>query len=163
MIMEPEGVSCVVLAERHFGLTEGVRGLLETAFDAVVVVADEVSLFESTRRLQAVMAVVDLSLVPGSDLRWLRRLRSSLPQMKLILLSVHDEPSVCRAALEAGADAFVIKRAIATDLLTAIKAVQAGRSYVSSGILGDSQLGQKAHLLEPGKTETVDRAGSGNR
>ena len=39
----------------------------------------------------------------------------------MIVLSVHDEPSVRRAAVEAGADAFVLKRAIATDLLTAIE------------------------------------------
>jgi two-component system secretion response regulator SsrB len=53
--------------------------------------------------------------------------------MKLILMSVHDQPSVCRAALEAGADAFVLKRAIATDLLPAIDAVQSGQTYVSPG------------------------------
>ena len=64
----------------------------------------------------------------------LPRLRSRCPQLKLIVLSVHDEPSVCRSALEAGADAFVLKRAIATDLLPAIDAVQAGRSYVSPDI-----------------------------
>ena len=41
----------------------------------------------------------------------------------MIVLSVHDEPSVRRAAMEAGADAFVLKREIATDLLPAVDAV----------------------------------------
>jgi two-component system secretion response regulator SsrB len=50
------------------------------------------------------------------------------------VLSVHDQPSVCRKVMEAGADAFVLKRSIATDLLAAIDAVQAGRSYVSPDI-----------------------------
>jgi two-component system secretion response regulator SsrB len=38
--------------------------------------------------------------------------------LKLIVLSVHDEPSVRRAAMKAGADGFVLKRAIATDLMS---------------------------------------------
>ena len=51
--------------------------------------------------------------------------------MKLIVVSVHDEPGVSRAALEAGAHGFVLKRAIATDLLLAVDAVFAGQHYVS--------------------------------
>ena len=117
-------VDCVLLAERHHGLTEGMRGLLKTKFDAVVMVADEPSLFESAARVRPMTAVVDLSLVRGENLHWLPRLRARCPETKLILISVHDQPSVCRAALEAGADAFVLKRAIATDLLPAIDAVQ---------------------------------------
>ena len=53
---------CALLADRHLGLMEGVRGLLETEFEAVVVVGDEVSLFESARQLHVAIAVVDLSL-----------------------------------------------------------------------------------------------------
>ena len=132
-MMGNQTINCVLLADRHHGLTEGVRGLLETAFDAVVMVADETSLLESAERIKPTLAIVDLSLVRGESLQWLPRLRARSPDMKLILLSVHDQPSVCRAALEAGADAFVLKRAIATDLLPAIDAVQAGHSFVSPG------------------------------
>jgi len=120
----------VLLADRHHGLTEGVRGLLETAFDAVVMVADEASLFESASRLHPMLAVVDVSLAPGDGLHWLKRLQSACPGMKLILLSVHDEPSVCRAAMAEGADGFVLKRAIGTQLLDAVDEVLAGRHYV---------------------------------
>ena|SRR5882672_8554659 len=127
-------VNCVLLADRHHGLTEGVRGLLETAFDAVVMVADETSLFESATRIRPTVAVVDLSLVRGESLQWLSRLCSGCPGLKLVVVSVHDERSVCRAAMEAGAAAFVLKRSIVTDLLPAIDAVQAGRSYVSPGV-----------------------------
>lgn len=132
--MDDQTVNCVLLADRHHGLTEGVRGLLESSFDAVVMVADETSLFESAGRLQPTVAIVDLSLARGEGLQWLPRLRSRCPGLKVIVLSVHDQPSVCRAAMEAGADAFVLKRSIATDLLPAIDAVQAGRSYVSPDI-----------------------------
>ena len=108
--------------------------MLESKFDAVVMVADETSLFESAGRIEPSVVVVDLSLVRGELLRWLTRLRTGCPNMKVILLSVHDQPSVCRAILEAGADAFVLKRAIATDLLAASDAVQAGQRYVSPAV-----------------------------
>ena len=112
--------SCVLLADRHHGLTEAVRGLLETAFGTVVMVAEETSLLEAAARLKPDVAVVDLSLAQDSGLGWLRTLRQRCPGLGVIVLSVHDEPSVRRAALDAGADAFVLKRAIVTDLLPAV-------------------------------------------
>jgi two-component system secretion response regulator SsrB len=61
-------------------------------------------------------------------LGWLQALRQRCPDLKVIVLSVHDEESVRRAAMEAGADAFVLKRAIATDLLSAVDAVRGSES-----------------------------------
>jgi two-component system secretion response regulator SsrB len=120
--MGAENFKCVLLADRHHGLTEGVRGLLETVFDTVVMVADERSLIESAGRLQPTLALADLGLARDSNLLWLQRLRKRCPGLKIILLSVHDEPSIHRAALEAGADRVVLKRALATELLPAIDA-----------------------------------------
>lgn len=117
--------TCVLLADRHHGLTEGVRGLLETAFKTVVMVADEASLLEGADRIRPDVAIVDISLAQDSGLGWLRALRRRCPEVKVIVLSVHDEQSVRRAAMEAGADSFVLKRAIATDLLDAVESVRA--------------------------------------
>jgi CheY-like chemotaxis protein len=114
---------CALLADRHLGLAEGVRGLLETEFEAVVVVGDEVSLFESVRQLHVAIAVVDLSLRRRDGLGLIRRIRGLFPQLKLIALSVHDEKSAELAAIDAGANGFVLKRSIATDLLPTIDAV----------------------------------------
>ena len=130
MIKEP--VSCVLLADRHHGLTEGMRGLLETAFGSVVMVADEASMIEGAARLQPDVAVVDLSLARDRGLGWLRTVRERCPGLKVIVLSVHDEESVRRATLDAGADAFVLKRAIATDLLPAVELVRGGRDLGSA-------------------------------
>jgi len=114
------------LADRHFGLSDGIRGLLETTFGVVVMVADEPSLFETVDRMRVELAVVDISLTRGGGLTIIRRLRDQFPDLKLIAISVHDEPSVGKAALQAGADAFVPKRAIATDLVAAVEAALAG-------------------------------------
>jgi len=124
---------CVLLADRHHGLTEGVRGLLSTLFRTVVMVGDEPSLREIAARLHPKVVVADLSLARDHGLHWLERLRQCHPEMKLVVLSVHDEPSVRRAAMDAGADGFVLTRAIATDLLPTIEAVLSGRHGPAPG------------------------------
>jgi DNA-binding NarL/FixJ family response regulator len=129
--MVNDNAHCVLLAYPHQPLREGIHGLLATTFKTVVMVADEVSLFDSARRLQTDFAVVDLALSPGNGLQLVRRLRSHFPTMKLIIVSLHDRTSVSHSVLEAGANAFVSKRAIATDLLAATDAVLAGQQYVS--------------------------------
>ncbi len=121
--MPNAALSCVLLADRHHGLTEGLRGLLATAFGTVVMVADETSLIEGANRLQPDMVIVDLSLAPGSQFGW-QALRRNCPNSKLIVIGVHDEQSVRDAVLRAGADAYVLKRAIATDLLDTVDALR---------------------------------------
>jgi two-component system secretion response regulator SsrB len=103
-----------------------VRGLLETTFGTVVMVADEASLVDAADRIRPDVAVVDISLARDSGLGWLRALRQTCPDVKVIVLSVHDEECIRRAAMDAGADAFVLKRAIATDLLDAVEHVRKG-------------------------------------
>jgi two-component system secretion response regulator SsrB len=134
--MSKAAAHCVLLADPHHGLSEGIRALLGTAFETVVMVADEVSLFESARRLQSDLAVVDLALSRGNGLEMVRQLCGRFPEMKLIVISIHDQPSVSRSVLEAGAHGFVAKRAIATDLLDATDAVLAGLPYVSPEVAG---------------------------
>jgi DNA-binding NarL/FixJ family response regulator len=130
-------LSCVLLADRHHGLVEGVRGLLETSFGTVVMVADKTSLQDVAFRLSPDVAVVDLSLAQDGDLDWLRAVRRRCPDLKVIALSVHDEDAVRRAALAAGADAFVLKRAIATDLLPAVARVRGDQGQEPSSRKGD--------------------------
>jgi DNA-binding NarL/FixJ family response regulator len=77
---------------------------------------------------------VDLSLPRTQNLDWLKRLHESCPTAKLILLSVHDQPSVCHSAMAAGADGFVLKRTIASELLPAVDAVLSGQHYVAKDV-----------------------------
>jgi len=123
---------CVLLADRHHGLSEGIRGLLEASFKSVFLVADETSLVEGVGLLRPALVVVDLSLGAGDVPRLIRELRARAPGVKVLLLSVHDEPSVLRSAVAAGADGVVLKRSIATDLLPAVDAILDGHRFISS-------------------------------
>ena len=151
-MLTQDETNCVLLAGRHHGLSEGIRGLLETVFEVVIMVADEVSLFESAKRLQANMAVVDISLAREHGLDLVRRLRAANPTLKLIITSLHDQNIVSQAALEAGADGFVLQRAIAIDLLPAVDAVRKGQRFVSSSISnqpGSALVSRDTGLLKP--------------
>jgi len=114
---------CVLLADRHHGLTEGVRGLLETTFASVFIVNDEASLLKGTERLTPRLVIVDIALASGDLAGLVSRLIARSPHSKILMLSVHDEPCVAQAAVRAGAHAVVLKRSIVTDLLPAIDAL----------------------------------------
>ena len=135
-------IKCVLLADRHHGLSEGIRSLLESEFEAVVMVADEISLIESAAKLKPSIVVADLALARGECFGWLRRLLARCPDSRVIVLSAYDEQTVMRAAFEAGGAGFVLKREIASQLLDAVDAVLAGRRYappsVSQRLLGNA-------------------------
>jgi two-component system response regulator FimZ (fimbrial Z protein) len=122
----------VLLAAPHHGLAEGIRSLLSTKFDTVVMVADERSLCKSVEGIRPRLAVVDLSLAQGDVSGLLRRLRECLPGLKVILLSAYDEPIIARAAKEAGAEGLVSKQKIANDLLDAVDGVLQGKRHFPS-------------------------------
>jgi len=125
---------CVLLADAHSNMLEGIRGLLESMFETVVMVADENSLLEAADKLKPNLAVVDLSMPVSEGPNVARRIKQQHPNLKTIILSVHDEPTVVNEALAAGASGFVLKRAAATDLIPAVREVLQGRPYISPAV-----------------------------
>jgi DNA-binding NarL/FixJ family response regulator len=128
-----KSLSCVLLADRHHALAEGTRSLLETAFGSVVMVADVASLLEGAARVQPDVVVVDLSLSREGGLEWLGALCHRCPATKVVALSLHDERSVCDAALRAGAHALVLKRNLASDLLPTVARLRGKRDADAAG------------------------------
>ena len=122
----------VLVADRHHQMLNGIHALLDGVFDAVVMVADDRSLMEAVERMEPDLVIVDLSL-PSSDhdLNVAQRLAVERPDLKVIVLSVHDEPAAVKQTLAAGAAAFVLKRSAGTDLVPAVHEVLQGRHYVS--------------------------------
>jgi DNA-binding NarL/FixJ family response regulator len=119
------------LADRHHGLRDSVRGVLELEFESVFMVANKRSLVEGVGRLKPAIVVLDLSLA-GGDLRGLlTRITERSPGSKVLMLTVHDEVTVAKAAVAAGAAAVVLKSKLATDLLLAVDALRSGNQYIS--------------------------------
>jgi DNA-binding NarL/FixJ family response regulator len=119
---------CVLLGNRHEALNEGLRGLLETMFDAVFTAGDGASLLEGAERLRPDVIVADLALVQSDGLDLIRRVRAKSDQAQLIVITSHEDSNVEVAVRAAGADCVIVKRAIATDLLPAIERMRARRT-----------------------------------
>ena len=124
----------VLLADRHQNMLEGIRNMLETVFDVVVMVADEKSLLDSLEKVSPDLVVVDLSLPITEEVNVPRRIKKLSPEIKIIILSVHDEQIVVDDCLTAGATGFVLKRTAANDLIPAVREVLKGRTYVSPSL-----------------------------
>lgn len=114
-------------------MNEGLRGLLESCFQTVYMVADATSLREGTQRLTPALIALDISMEGLGFPLILSEISELSPQSRVIVMSLHDQASVARLALGAGAHGVILKRSIATDLLDAIDAVARGEHYVSPG------------------------------
>lgn len=124
----------LLLADRHLGVLGGVYSLLHDLFEIVVMVADEPSLTKSLAALEPDVIVVDLSLPGGQEADIACRLMECHRGLRLIVLSLHDEPSVADRIMTIGAAGFVLKRTAATDLVPAVRAALAGGTFVSPAV-----------------------------
>jgi DNA-binding NarL/FixJ family response regulator len=122
----------VIIADSSQSFLEGIRGLLETVFDSVVMVADVDSLLDAAERLMVDLVVIDLSLSVRHNADVVSEIKSRFPDLKVIVLSRYDEPAALEKALAAGAEGFVLKHEAAGDLIPAVRAVLGGRTFVSS-------------------------------
>ncbi len=121
----------VLLADSHKLMLEASRYLLEPTFEIVGTVNDTISLLEAAETLKPDVAVVDLSMPVSNGVNAVRQLKNRNAELKVIVLSVHDEPEVVNEVLATGVLGFVLKRSAALDLIPAIWKVLQGRTYVS--------------------------------
>jgi DNA-binding NarL/FixJ family response regulator len=121
----------VVLADRHPSMLEGIRRLLETEAESVLMVADEVSLVQAVERTLPDLVIADFSFPVCGGTNVVRLLKQRSPGIKIIILSADDDPVVVGEIVEAGAEGFVLKRRAVVDLISAIREVCRGRRYVS--------------------------------
>jgi DNA-binding NarL/FixJ family response regulator len=121
----------LLLADDHPLFLEGVRRLLENTYDVVGTVTDGKALIAAAQSLQPDIIVVDISMPEMNGLAAAQIIRKMVPSAKFIILSVHSDQAYAREAFRAGVKGFVSKRAAAAELLTAIKQVLEGRTYVT--------------------------------
>ena len=121
----------VLLADSHKLMLDGLNHLLNPMFEIVGMVNDTKSLLEAAETLKPDVAVVDLSLPTSDEVNAAHQLRDRNPELKVIVLSVYDEPEVINKILATGVSGFVLKRSAAWDLFPAICKVLQGQTYVS--------------------------------
>jgi DNA-binding NarL/FixJ family response regulator len=125
-----------------------VHGLLHGLFETVVMVADERSLMDAVEMLRPQLVAVDLSLPGTGEANIVRRLKDRDPTARIVVLSVHDDPTVARQVRSAGAAGFVLKRTAATELAPAIDEVLRGGVYVSPSACQMDSPAREADTIE---------------
>jgi len=130
---------CVVLADSHPNMLEGMRRMLETEAESVLMVADEASLIQAVDSMTPDLVIADLSFPVSGAENVVRLIKQHHPETKIIVVSVHDEPAVVDEVVDAGAEGFVLKRRAVVDLIPTICEVcQGRRRYGTTGTPGDS-------------------------
>ncbi len=123
----------VLLADDHEAMLERVARLLETACNVVGTATDGQQALEAARDLKPDVLVLDISMPVMNGIETAHRLKEAGVEVRIVFLTVHDDPDFAREALEAGALGYVIKPRIASDLVAAIKKAHAGRSFLGLG------------------------------
>jgi DNA-binding NarL/FixJ family response regulator len=99
------------------------------------------------------VAVVDLSLKRGSGLTLIKDLKLHLPDIRCLVLSMHEEIGDVERVLRAGARGYVMKRESTSQIVTAIRQVHAGKIYADSAVLG--QLAERLVGRSPKESATA--------
>ena len=127
----------VMIVDDHPAIRQGVTSMLEDAAGiAVVGEADSAATaIERALVLKPDVIILDNRLPGSSGIQVARRLRTTHPKARLVFLTSYDEPEHVAAAIEVGADAYLLKTVGAEDLEAAIRAVHAGERLVSRELL----------------------------
>ncbi len=121
----------VLLADDHTLVVEGFRRLLEDQCLLVGTVGDGRSLLDAIPQLKPDIVILDISMPVLNGIDAARVLRTKHPHIKIVFITMHADPAYVRAAFEAGASAYLLKRCVGEELAQAMRAVRSGNFYVT--------------------------------
>jgi len=129
-------------------MLSAICGVLEDKFGEVVeTVGDGEALVEAAQRLKPDIIIADISMPRLNGLEATRVLQASVPQSKVIILSVYREPVYVSLAFNAGARGYLLKRTgLHTELPKALQCVTAGDRYIGLGIREECALSDGAEV-----------------
>jgi DNA-binding NarL/FixJ family response regulator len=121
----------VLLADDHRLLREAFAQMLEPNCEVVGAVADGRALLAAAEELRPEVVVLDIAMPLLNGLDAARQLKRLMPAVKVIFLTVSEDPDLAAEAFRAGASGFLLKNSAASELFQAIQEVLQGRSYVT--------------------------------
>lgn len=124
----------ILLADDHKGMRDRVVRMLESEFEMLEPVNDGGAFLEAAHRLKPDVCLLDISMPVINGIEAAAQLKESGLKAKIIFLTIHEDTDFLVAALKAGANGYVVKPRMATDLRLAVKEVLAGRTYISSSL-----------------------------
>jgi len=142
----------VLLADDHALLVGAFEKLLSGEFDIVGQVNDGRALVAAAAKLQPDVIVLDISMPLMNGLEAGRQIKQQNRNIKLIYVTMNEDPDIAAEAFRAGASGYILKRSAVSELSTAIREVMLGRSYitplVATGLVGSLMHTDDAKLTD---------------
>jgi DNA-binding NarL/FixJ family response regulator len=138
----------ILIADDHVIFADSLRLLLEKRYTVVGTVADGRALITEALRLEPDVIVVDIGMPLLNGLDAAERVRKQLPKVKLVFLTMQDNPNLAAAALELGLAAFVLKQSAGSELLMAIDRVMHGKCYMTPKLRSEDWVVQKTRARQ---------------
>jgi DNA-binding NarL/FixJ family response regulator len=121
----------ILLADDHKIVLEGLKGLLEGEFNVVGTVEDGRELLTKAKELCPDVIVADITMPSLNGIDAVQQLREKGSQAKVVFLTMHHDASYAKKAFDVGASGYVLKHSAPDELVTAIREVIRGRTYVT--------------------------------
>ncbi len=121
----------IVLAEDHAEMAEQLRSLLASEFDVVAIVPDGQALLRAAEAAHPDVVVTDIVMPELDGIAATAALLTKQPDVRVVLVTVHDDPELVERGQTAGALGFVAKHHAGHELVPAVKAVLRGERYIS--------------------------------
>lgn len=130
----------ILIADDHTFVAQSVERLLETVFDVVGIVKDGRAMIRAAADLKPDLILIDVGMPVMNGLDAGRRVKEISPAIKLVYLTMNPDPELAVEAFRRGASGYLLKTAAASELVTVIRQVLRGESYVSPILKDDANL-----------------------
>jgi len=122
----------VLLVDDHAIMRDGIRALLSLHDDIKIVgeASEGQEAIEKTQELSPDVVVMDVAMPDMDGIEATRRIRKQSPKVKVIILTQYDNKEYVLSAIKAGAAGYVPKRALGSELVSAVRAVNRGESFL---------------------------------
>jgi DNA-binding NarL/FixJ family response regulator len=124
----------IFLADDHSLLLEAFNKLLEPEYDVVGTATDGRQMLTMVRRLKPEVVILDISMPNLNGFDAGEKLKKISPDIKLVFLTVNEDPDMVTEAFRIGANGYLLKSSAAAELFQAIEAVRSGENYVTPKI-----------------------------
>ena len=130
----------VLIADDHTVVRNGMRALLETENDIEVVGEAENGrrVVELAKEFAPTVVIMDIAMPLLNGVEATRQIRRSLPDTKILIVSIYRDDEYVQEVLQAGALGYVVKQAAGDELLAGIRAVSRGQPYLSAELTRSS-------------------------
>lgn len=128
----------ILIADDHAIVREGLKRLIEAQPDMEVQgeAAEGREAIKKAIQLRPDIAVLDISMGEFGGIHVTKQLKSSCPSVRVLVLTVHEDNTYVQALLQAGAAGYILKRAASDELITAIRSIAEGGTYLDPRVAG---------------------------